>query len=426
MRVLIVTDAFPPRCDGSGWSTFHLARALAENGHDVRVVKPEPGLAGLRRRSYEDLEVTDFGFPYLDRPYVRNLLKNDLLYPRLARFLIAELRARPADVVHAQHVLSAPPSIAAAVTLAVPSVVTVRDHWPICYFTTWHVAGERCPSCGFRKMLACMKGKDPHGYWAGIPMMPYMRRNVRAKQRSLRRASAVVAVSRYIAEQVLAPILQSDRIQVIPNFIDAAEIDRAAQSAPDVELPERFLLFAGKLHLLKGAQFVLDVMAQGRCGLPLVVLGDGAERERMERRVREERLDVRFLPWLDNEEVWRVMRRAEVVLVPSLLNEALSRTVLEAMAVGTPVAATASGGIHDQLEDGESGVVSVADAAVFAERLAVLAGDPALRARLAARARDTVRARFDRREVVARMEALYEAVASPANSGRTKAMPTTR
>jgi glycosyltransferase involved in cell wall biosynthesis len=425
-RVLVVTDAFPPHCDGSGWSTYHLARALADEGHDVRVIKPEPHLAGLRRRAYEGLEVTDYGFPYVDQPYVRNLLKNDLLYPRLRDFLVGELRARPADVVHAQHVLSAPPSIAAARTLGLPSVVTVRDHWPICYFTTWHVAGERCPDCSFRKMLACMKGKEPRGYWAGIPMMPYMRRNVRAKQRSLREASAVVAVSRYIASQVLQPILPANRIRIIANFVDVDEIDATAAAAPAVELPERFLLFAGKLYTLKGAHFVLDAVAQRRWSVPLVVIGDGPERAAMHERVKREGLDVRFLPWLDNAEVWRVMRRADAVLVPSLLHEALSRTVLEAMAVATPVAATDSGGIHDQLVDGESGVVTAADAAVFAQRVAALEVDQTLRARLASRARDEVLTRFDRRAVVRRVVALYDEVVSATKSERTNTMPTTR
>jgi glycogen(starch) synthase len=236
----------------------------------------------------------------------------------------------------------------------------------------------------------------------------------------------VIAVSRYIAERVLEPILPSERIHVIPNFVDADEIEHAAQATPPVELPERFVLFAGKLHTLKGAHFVLDAAARRRWPLPLVVVGDGPERQAMERRVREEDLNVRFLPWLDNADVWRVMRRAEVVLVPSLLHEALSRTVLEAMAAGTPVAATDSGGIHDQLRDGESGVVTPPDAAVFAERVAALIDDQTLRARLAIRAREVVRSRFDRRAVLERVHVLYESLASSANNERTKAIPTTR
>ena len=411
MRALIVTDVFPPGCDGSGWSTFHLAQALRDDGHEVRVVKPEPRLAGVRLREYEGIEVQDFGFAYADVPYLRNLLKSDLLAARLERFLVDELGRGAADVVHAQHLLSAFPAVAAGRRRGVPVVVTVRDHWPICYFTTWHVAGERCPGCSFAKMLECMRGKDSRWYWAGIPMMPYMRRDVRRRQRGLRGADALIAVSRYIADQVVRPLVDDSRVEVIPNFLDVAAIERIAAEPPSVELPERFWLFAGKLHTLKGAHLVLEAAARSRSGVPLVVVGDGPERRAMEDRVRRERLDVRFLPWLDNREVWRVMRRAEVVVVPSLLAEALSRTVLESMAAGTCVVATDSGGIHDQIRDGEDGFITQAQPDALAHRIDALLADPAAGRAMADRARAVVRGRFDRRVVVPRVEALYARLA---------------
>jgi glycosyltransferase involved in cell wall biosynthesis len=376
------------------------------------VVKPEPGLAGLRRREYEGVEVADFGYPFRDVPYLRSFLRDDVLHPRLRDFLSAEMRARPADVVHAQHLISAAPSVAAAAEIGVPSVVTVRDAWPICYFTTWHVPGERCPDCTFPKMLACMREKDPRAYWAGVPLMPYMRRTVRRRQEGLCRASAVVAVSRYIAAEVVEPAVGGRApTHVIPNFVDLEVVDRTLGQPAAVDLPERFWLFAGKLHRLKGALFVLDVARRLRSETPLLVVGDGPEREAMEGRVRDEGLNVRFLPWLDNAEVWRVMRKAELVVVPSLLPEALSRTVLEAMAVGVPVVASDRGGIHDQIRDGETGVIVEPDVALFAERIDVLLGDESIRRRLAAAARERIEAVFTRPVVLERTVALYEALA---------------
>ena len=40
MRILIATDAFPPVCGGSGWSTYELAKGLRARGHDVTIVQP--------------------------------------------------------------------------------------------------------------------------------------------------------------------------------------------------------------------------------------------------------------------------------------------------------------------------------------------------------------------------------------------------
>jgi len=49
LKILLVTDAFPPVCGGSGWSTYELARGLRSGGHDIAVVQPKPGTTGVRR-----------------------------------------------------------------------------------------------------------------------------------------------------------------------------------------------------------------------------------------------------------------------------------------------------------------------------------------------------------------------------------------
>lgn len=409
MRILVASDVFPPGCDGSGWSAFHLARALAEAGHEVRVVKPEPGLIGIRRRAYEGLEVTDFGYPYADVPFLRNVLKSDLLGVRLEGFLCRALEEWPAEVVHAQHWLSAGPSVRAALRLGRAAIVTVRDHWPICYFTTWTVEGERCPSCSLRHRLACMKAKEPRWYWAGLFLGSYMRREVRRRQEALRQASAVVAVSRYIAEEVVRPI-GVGRLEVVPNFVEVGEIERVATEPPEVELPERFWLFVGKLDVLKGAQLLLDAAQLLRGEAPLVVVGDGPERSAMQQRAAREGLDVRFLPWVENREVWRILGRAAVVVVPSVLAEALSRTILEAMAAGAPVVATARGGTADQIVDGKTGWLVPPEPRALAEAVGRCLRNPGEARAMAARALELVRSRFDRSAVLPRMEALYREV----------------
>jgi glycosyltransferase involved in cell wall biosynthesis len=408
MRVLIATDAFPPRCGGSGWSTFHLARTLAARGHGVRVVKPEANLPGVRRREYEGIAVAELGYPLHDVPYVRSFERERWLARRFERFVVEEVGVSPADVVHAQHALSTPPAIAAAARLGLPAIATVRDHWTVCYFTTAHVEGEFCPSCGFRKMLACMRGKSPRGYWAGIPLMPYMRSAVARKQHALRGAYAVIGVSEYIASRAVRPIVGAERTRVIPNPIDAAEVEREAATPPAFELPGRFVLFAGKLSRSKGAWLALEAWAAIReRGAELLLVGDGPDRAALEAAARDRALSVRFLPWLDNRDVWRVMRRASAVLVPSLWPESLSRTVTEAMAAGAPVIATDCGGIHDQIRHHESGAILPVSAPAFAIEIDRVLADPALGRTWAGRAREAVVARLDDAAVVPRIEALY-------------------
>ena len=88
VRVLLATDSFPPRCGGSGWSTYELARGLRALGHDVIVVQPKPGeRQGQRERQYEGIRTIEHGFPAPSIPYVRNYFKNERLYPALGEVL---------------------------------------------------------------------------------------------------------------------------------------------------------------------------------------------------------------------------------------------------------------------------------------------------------------------------------------------------
>ena len=80
MRILIPTDAFPPVCGGSGWSTLELARGLRSRGHEVTIVQPRPGTpAGVRETEYDGFGVRELGAPAPDIPYVRNYYKNEKL-----------------------------------------------------------------------------------------------------------------------------------------------------------------------------------------------------------------------------------------------------------------------------------------------------------------------------------------------------------
>ena len=120
MNVLLATDAFPPVCGGSGWSTFELARGLrAPRTSGARSCNRKPGReAGVREATYEDFRVLEFGSPAPNLPYVRNYFKNERLLSPARAFLTKLIVAERIDVVHGQHVLTCVPSIEAGASNA--------------------------------------------------------------------------------------------------------------------------------------------------------------------------------------------------------------------------------------------------------------------------------------------------------------------
>ena len=137
MRVLLATDAFPPVCGGSGWSTYELARGLRRRGHDVtdRAAASADSAAGVRETTYDGFRVVEFGAPAPPMPYVRNYFKNERLYADARRRTSTGCIAREhIDIVHGQHVMTSLPAIDAA-RRGDPVVCTVRDYWPVCYWS---------------------------------------------------------------------------------------------------------------------------------------------------------------------------------------------------------------------------------------------------------------------------------------------------
>ncbi|MYD88382.1 MAG: glycosyltransferase family 4 protein [Acidobacteria bacterium] len=412
MRILIATDVFPPVCGGSGWSTYELARGLRGRGHAVTLVRPRTGGPGSRTDDgYDGFQPLAFPAWAPPVPYLRNYFKNERLYRRMARYLAALIRDRRIDVVHAQHRLTGPPGIAAAREAGVPAICTVRDYWPVCYWSDLihdPRAGELCPSCTAGMMTRCVRPRAGALWPLTLPLIPYMRANLRRKQRALANADAVVAVGSAIARDLRerAHGLRDTALTTIPNPVDVQAIQAEAERQPP-PLDRSYLLHVGKLDVNKGVSQLLPAVRAAGLREPLVVVGDGPERSRLEADARASRLDVRFMGWQPHERVLAWMRHALLLVFTSHWREPLSRVLLEASAVGCPVAAMDTGGTADIVVDGETGLLA-ADGDELAGHVARLGADAALRARLSEAARGRAESTFDTSVVVARIEALYE------------------
>ncbi len=417
MRILIATDVFPPVCGGSGWSTYELARGLRARGHAVTLVRPRTGGRGSRTdEGYDGFHPLEFRAWSPPVPYLRNYFKNERLYRRMARYLAALIRDRGIDVVHAQHRLTGPPGIAAAREAGVPAICTVRDYWPVCYWSDLiHDPGaaELCPSCTAGMMTRCVRPRAGALWPLTLPLIPYMRANLRRKQRALANADAVVAVGSAMARDLRerTRALAATAVTTIPNPVDVraiqAEVDR---QAPPLEQP--YLLYAGKLDVNKGVSQLLPAVGAAGLHEPLVVVGDGPERSRLEAEAGESGLDVRFLGWQPHARVLAWMGHARALVFTSHCREALSRVLLEASAVGCPIAAMDTGGTADIVVDGETGLLA-ANVDELARHVARLRTDTALGARLGRAARRRTEETFDTSVVVARIEALYERLRRP-------------
>jgi glycosyltransferase involved in cell wall biosynthesis len=209
---------------------------------------------------------------------------------------------------------------------------------------------------------------------------------------ALRRARRVLVPSAYLRSIALGWGLDAARVDVVPN--PAPEVSEhptrdEARAALGIEGPT--LGVAGRLTAQKALDDTLEAIARVP-DVRLLVLGDGPERESLERHTAELGLAgrVRFLGAGTRDDVIALFRAVDCALVTSAW-ENLPHTLLEALAAGTPVIATAVGGIPEVVRDGENGLlVPPRDVAGIASAIDRLVHDAALRASLAVAAAPSV------------------------------------
>lgn len=407
MRILIATDAFPPVSGGSGWSTYELARGLRACGHQIVVVQPYSKRAPV---AYDNFDVIGYPVSAPAVPFVRNYFRNERHYRRFAVELDALIRTHSIDLIHAQHELTGPPAIRAGHATGIPSVCTVRDYWPLCYWSDLvrdPKIGDLCPGCSPGNMTRCLPPRAGAGWPLAAPFIPYMRANLRRKQADLASADAIVAVSHAVASHLRqrSPELASRRVEVMPNGVDVARARKlVASSARPME--GEYALFVGKLAPNKGANALIDVVQRARLTMPLIVIGDGPARASLVEFTARGSSKISILNWLDRDEVFRWMGHAALLIFPSSWPEPLSRVLLEASALSRPIAAMNTGGTADVVVDEVTGLLS-ASPEELARDVNRLASDTALRIRLGEAAGMRAEQLFDIPIVVNRMETLY-------------------
>ncbi|MCX5371327.1 glycosyltransferase family 1 protein [Streptomyces sp. NBC_00103] len=349
MRVVIVTESFPPDVNGVAHCAFQTARHLVDRGHTPVVVAPATA-AGTGPDAEAPCPVVRVpSLPLPGYPQVRVALPS-----RRVAAAIAEHRA---DLVHlASPFILGVRGMSAAARLGIPAVAVYQTDLGG-YARTYMGAGEAAAWRRIRSVhaaadltlapsSAALHDLDTHG----VPRVKLWPRGV-------------------------------DTLRFCPDRRDEA-LRRAL--APNGEL---IVGYVGRLAPEKHVELL-----SGVCGLPgarVVVVGDGPSRPGLE----ETLPGAVFLGNRTGDELARIFASLDVFVHTGPF-ETFCQTVQEAMASGVPVVAPAAGGPLDLVAQGRTGLlVPPRDAAVVQDAVAALVADPARRAAYGAAGRATVEGR---------------------------------
>lgn len=175
--------------------------------------------------------------------------------------------------------------------------------------------------------------------------------------------------------------IASEKIRILHNGVDT---DCCHPTFSDEGY---YALYFGRLSREKGIFTLLQAHEQVAERVPLKIVGTGEVEEEL--RIRYP--DVTFLGRKTGEELFDVVANAAFVIVPSECYENCSMAILEAMAFGKPVIASRLGGIPEQINDGETGMLfENGNAVELAEKMDLLFSDVRLREQLGRAARRKV------------------------------------
>ena len=249
---------------------------------------------------------------------------------------------------------------------------------------------------------------------AGVPLRIGNRREVNPDkslaQLGLQRAAyacadLVVANSRAAAVQLLKERVPGRKIRVVPNGLDIGLF----QARPASPRPRKVVVVAN-LRPEKGHDVLLDAAAKVLRQFPdatFELVGGGPRLDALRARCAALHLQHAVTFAGHHEDVAARLAAADIFTLPSR-SEAFPNAVLEAMAAGLPIVASAVGGICELLDDDRSGLlVPAGDADALAAGLQALMSDPERAARLGAAARVVAETRYSFDRMVTAFDALY-------------------
>ncbi|MBZ6230787.1 glycosyltransferase family 4 protein [Streptomyces olivaceus] len=349
MRVVIVTESFPPDVNGVAHCALQTARHLTDRGHDCLVVAPATAAGGPADASAPCPVVRVPSFPLPGYPQVRVALPS--------RRVAAAIAEHCADVVHlASPFVLGVRGMAAAARLGVPAVAVYQTDLAG-YARTYMGAGE---AAAWRRIRSVHSAAE-------LTLAPSS-----AALRDLR-AHGV------------------PRVELWPRGVDTVRFrpgrrDEALRRelAPNGEL---IVGYVGRLAPEKQVELLSGACALD--GVRVVVVGDGPSRPGLEAALP----GAVFLGRRTGDDLARVFASLDVFAHTGPF-ETFCQTVQEAMASGVPVVAPAAGGPLDLVAHGRTGLlVPPRDADAVRDAVWSLSADPALRAAYGAAGRAAVEQR---------------------------------
>lgn len=263
-------------------------------------------------------------------------------------------RTEKPDVVHVHTFfpLLSPSVFVAAHRSGAKVVQTLHDTRYVCPNATSMRGAELCNACADGKYLRmckykCFKGSRLQSFI--VACIFKIHRLLRVFYRNIDTYVCLNNVQMELLEQA-----GFDRNKMIKKYNSVSQPVPVETPLPD--LPERFVVYYGRIGEEKGIDVLLDVWKR-LAEIPLVVMGDGPLAEDFQKFIKSNQItNVQYLGFTPHDQCIAIVQKAEFVVLPSICYEGCSMVMVESFSLKKPVVATDIGFMKEAVQNGYNGI----------------------------------------------------------------------
>ena len=384
MKILFLYP-FPLWGNGSGAFLRELTSELAKRGHEIAIVAPDKRkLPGIKH--------------FVANPPQNGVFVSHPEWPKAKRF--SDMNGQELADIYASYLKTS----TEAVYKFNPEIIHV-----------FHTAFLP----GIARVLKIMFGIKfiitTHG--SDLEYLEQDRRLIGLINDANRVARYITAVSEFTKQKYLKMFGRNlnRKTKVIMGGVNMASFKKNQQKIDQINKKydlknKKVVLFTGRLTKNKGVEYLINAAKEIK-GTVLIV-GGGYDKKRLEGIIKQKKLRnvimTGYIKAVEAEFFHAFYERADVYVSPSVWEEPLGLTMLEAMAAGTPVVATKRGGIVSVINDGENGFfVRARNSKQIAETVNMLLLDDKLREKISKNAAKTISDSFTWEKIASQFEEIY-------------------
>ena len=298
-------------------------------------------------------------FNFLSTGWRAFLLNTNLFDYYLSLKLMKVIKKLKINVIHVQEILYLPAAVKVGKKLGIPVINTIRDDRFVCNLATCREDAQLFYHCSNKQYMKCLRktSKDTFGFgFLSYFLYGFLRPRSKILLNSLKKCDKLVSVSDYVKGNLVKMGVLGESIMTAYNLIPEWKVD-------DVEIKElrkkfnsdnknqfdgkKFVIFSsGRIVKNKGFQVLIKSLSSVGKDVLVVIAGDGGYLGELKKLVLDLGLQdqVKFTGKLSHDEIKNYYAVSDVVIVPSLIKESLSRVIYDSIGVGKPVIVADVGG----------------------------------------------------------------------------------